>query len=654
MDKDKKNIRVTKNDLDEFNMWIKSKSKDTPRLREKFKDDNEYEDFMMEYQDKNKTFSGIAMPDEDTAEYTFGSLVGTLNESIGYAHLYHFVIDTGYAHNSLQTYYEDMPDKMDALAEKMLANGEILLFRNEIFPKGCPIDYFTRLKTYIISSSKQLFINPDTQSAYQSLIDDIVNTIDTLLYRLKRLSNLSLDKQFSVKLYSAPFNGYELSWKDKNGKGCCKKFRIKKGQGEDEIFPLVSKEMSNLKDCSDITIKKVTPSNEEGKLFSLMDSIKKIAKKPLEQIKDIAVEDAAGIAYDVFDKDQLKKAFPGFEGESEADLKKYLKDAKLSGVEVLGLIFALGIGGTVQGAKKTIDAIKKDIQKHFSEGKCPEDGCVQKDGDKWMIISNKTGKPWKPRYETEEKANNALAAYHANKFSETSTKFMQRIMSAQIEGEDDILNMIKDDLGVVMEDGKLETEQLSYNQLENGSIQVLDTVNNQATLIEPTDDSLVMSVPMDDIAEELDGDPMNPNDVVNANDGVENPEKAGLQTDGELRDIMDNDLPTESELETKQLSDTDSKFVNKFQSLGTITNPQMMKKVIESLKKEVNTISDKTQKLLYSKALDALSSMKNITPEVIKTVTDIINTGEKKMSKFSNFSEKGKAVIAQSLFSKIK
>lgn len=55
----------------------------------------------------------------------------------------------------------------------------------------------------------------------------------------------------------------------------------------------------------------------------------------------------------------------------------------------------------------------------FSD-KCPADGCVQPDGDKWMIISNKTGAPWKPRYETKEKAENALKAYHANRhFSDT-------------------------------------------------------------------------------------------------------------------------------------------------------------------------------------------------------------------------------------------
>jgi hypothetical protein len=54
-------------------------------------------------------------------------------------------------------------------------------------------------------------------------------------------------------------------------------------------------------------------------------------------------------------------------------------------------------------------------------GKCPESGCVQKKKNgKWMVISNKTGKPWNAEYDTEEKAKAAIAAYHAQKrFSRT-------------------------------------------------------------------------------------------------------------------------------------------------------------------------------------------------------------------------------------------
>ena len=49
------------------------------------------------------------------------------------------------------------------------------------------------------------------------------------------------------------------------------------------------------------------------------------------------------------------------------------------------------------------------------EGKCPDSGCIKKSGDDWRIISNKTGKLWPQKYETKEKAEAALDAYHASR-----------------------------------------------------------------------------------------------------------------------------------------------------------------------------------------------------------------------------------------------
>ena len=49
------------------------------------------------------------------------------------------------------------------------------------------------------------------------------------------------------------------------------------------------------------------------------------------------------------------------------------------------------------------------------KGKCPDSGCIAKRGDKWRIISNKTGKLWPQHYDTKEKAEAALDAYHVNR-----------------------------------------------------------------------------------------------------------------------------------------------------------------------------------------------------------------------------------------------
>jgi len=49
------------------------------------------------------------------------------------------------------------------------------------------------------------------------------------------------------------------------------------------------------------------------------------------------------------------------------------------------------------------------------KGACPDTGCIKKSGDKWRIISNKTGKMWPQKYKTRTSAESALDAYHASR-----------------------------------------------------------------------------------------------------------------------------------------------------------------------------------------------------------------------------------------------
>lgn len=52
MNSNTKNIKVTDRDLWEFNAWIKGRSRSKPRLRYRFRSDLDYEDFMVEYQNR--------------------------------------------------------------------------------------------------------------------------------------------------------------------------------------------------------------------------------------------------------------------------------------------------------------------------------------------------------------------------------------------------------------------------------------------------------------------------------------------------------------------------------------------------------------------------------------------------------------------------
>ena len=56
--------------------------------------------------------------------------------------------------------------------------------------------------------------------------------------------------------------------------------------------------------------------------------------------------------------------------------------------------------------------VSSKLEDYIGEGKCPKSGCTKKVGNKWRVISNKTGKLWPAKYDTEEDAKKALGAYH--------------------------------------------------------------------------------------------------------------------------------------------------------------------------------------------------------------------------------------------------
>ena len=55
------------------------------------------------------------------------------------------------------------------------------------------------------------------------------------------------------------------------------------------------------------------------------------------------------------------------------------------------------------------------VEDKSGKGKCPDTGCIKQSGDKWRIISNKTGKLWPQKYKTRKSAESALSAYHASR-----------------------------------------------------------------------------------------------------------------------------------------------------------------------------------------------------------------------------------------------
>jgi hypothetical protein len=112
-------------------------------------------------------------------------LIGTLIMSPSVCHMFHLCTDKYSAHKALEEFYEEMPEKVDVLAEMYLASAQTADFVSSIVPNGCPIDYLERLAAYVTSYRD----SSELPSEYQSAVDDIMILINRTLYKLKRLDS---------------------------------------------------------------------------------------------------------------------------------------------------------------------------------------------------------------------------------------------------------------------------------------------------------------------------------------------------------------------------------------------------------------------------------------------------------------------------------
>jgi hypothetical protein len=259
-------INVSKADFEEFNLWVEGKLK-VPKLKRRFDSDEEYEEYMLEYDGKfsEKTFS-TSIPkkgryNSKTKEYKalqnleedeFDSLqaaavrkglslfydhvkdefvveagkkkafsdaldeisitpsggvtvgitdvMGTLIYAPSIVHLYHLLSKSYGEHKALEELYESLIETVDSLLEKMLS---IVPSEERIGVAECVntiqlndniVEYLTNLLDKIGSISI-------AYSPTQSLVDDIVNSIDSCMYKLLRLNSGKVT--FSIKKSSS-------------------------------------------------------------------------------------------------------------------------------------------------------------------------------------------------------------------------------------------------------------------------------------------------------------------------------------------------------------------------------------------------------------------------------------------------------------------
>lgn len=101
------------------------------------------------------------------------------------AHLQHWQTRNYATHKALGKYYAAIPDLVDKLVETYMGrNGMVGEFEEEFEIEKDPVRYFKALQKYVDESRKHL----PKDSELQNIIDEILDLINSTLYKLQNLS----------------------------------------------------------------------------------------------------------------------------------------------------------------------------------------------------------------------------------------------------------------------------------------------------------------------------------------------------------------------------------------------------------------------------------------------------------------------------------
>lgn len=128
---------------------------------------------------------------------TIEEYFGTLQQSVLDTWREHLKTSKHNIHVILNDFYEDMPEKVDALIEAWMShNGKVEDYKNTLEPKDMdPIAYLEQLRTFT-KEGRELM----KESELESLVDDILSLIDSTLYKLKELAKTN--EEFKMKSLS--------------------------------------------------------------------------------------------------------------------------------------------------------------------------------------------------------------------------------------------------------------------------------------------------------------------------------------------------------------------------------------------------------------------------------------------------------------------
>ena len=110
----------------------------------------------------------------------------TLLNSATIAHFMHLQSKSYAAHMALGSFYEALPDLVDAVVEQCQGKNGIIEDYPEQPVMGCgePVAFLTWLKGYV----EETRVDLDQSSEVQNSVDEIASEIDSTLYKLRFLS----------------------------------------------------------------------------------------------------------------------------------------------------------------------------------------------------------------------------------------------------------------------------------------------------------------------------------------------------------------------------------------------------------------------------------------------------------------------------------
>lgn len=123
----------------------------------------------------------------DTDATTPDEYFGTIMQSIVEVWKAHFMTSEYTAHMALDEYYKEMPEKADEAIEAFMSvNGKFKAFKNNILLDDFKsvVEYLDKLHEFVHAGYEQF----TDESEIQSALDNVLEQIDSTLYKLKELN----------------------------------------------------------------------------------------------------------------------------------------------------------------------------------------------------------------------------------------------------------------------------------------------------------------------------------------------------------------------------------------------------------------------------------------------------------------------------------